>query len=211
MALRKERVLEVVGCRARHADAFHHAARAPVRQDREGHDLLQAEAAEGEVQGMAGGLRGEASSPAPGIQSPADLHAGREMRVEPGNRQPDEADEVRLAGNLHSPQAEPVRGEVAADAPGKGVALGAVERLGQVPHDAGVAVDGMERREIGVAPSAQHQPWRDQVHAIASVLMACMHSGDLALPPAVRKIPLRARVTANLHGRDDASGRCHPG
>ena len=81
-------------------------------------DLLEGQVAEAEGEGGAGRLGGVAAAPVLAGEPPADLDAGREMRLEPRHRQADEADEVGHARDLDRPEPEAVAGEVVAD-PGR--------------------------------------------------------------------------------------------
>src|SRR5262245_41845058 len=117
------RVIEVVGGGARHAEAFHHAARTGVGGDGHRDDLGEAELTEGEVEGGPGGLGGITAAPVGAGQAPADLYARREVGLERRRRQADEADEGGDAGRLDRPEAEAAGGEVDADPLEDGVAL----------------------------------------------------------------------------------------
>ena len=69
------------------------------------------------------GLGRVALPPVLGREAPADLDAGREVRLERRHDEPDEADERRHARHLDRPRAEAVAREVALGAPRERVAL----------------------------------------------------------------------------------------
>ena len=66
---------------------------------------VEGQVAEAESQGGAGGLGGVAAAPVLAGEPPADLDAGREMRLEPRHRQADEADEIGHARRPRRPRA----------------------------------------------------------------------------------------------------------
>src|SRR5579883_1501528 len=82
MPLGDRRVVEVIGLRSRHSDPLHDGPRSEIRCGRERDDLLQSQVPEAEFEGRAGGLGGVAAAPMRAGQPPADLDAGREVRLE---------------------------------------------------------------------------------------------------------------------------------
>jgi hypothetical protein len=90
-------------------------------------------------------------------QPPADLQAGREVRLETRHREAGEADEGRPAPHLQRPQAAAVLPEMRGDALGQGIALGPLQALRQKLRDPRVGIERGERRQVLLAPRAQDQ------------------------------------------------------
>jgi hypothetical protein len=83
--------------------ALHQTPRARVRGGGEGDDLFKSQLIEAEGDRGARTLPREPLSPSGSRQAPADLDRGREWQLLVGVDQADEADERRLAGDLHGP------------------------------------------------------------------------------------------------------------
>ncbi len=84
---------------------------------------MKTQAFESEIECRARALGSVTFAPEAAIQSPADFDAGREMRFKPGHGQPDKARELRLAGNLHSPESKTALRESGLGPIGGGVAF----------------------------------------------------------------------------------------
>jgi hypothetical protein len=93
-----------------------------------------------------------------GRDAPADLHRGREARLEAHPHQADQPDQAGRIAPDHAPEAEAVLGVVRRDPGEPGVALRPVHRLGEMPHRTGVAVDGGQFLCIGGLRGPQDQP-----------------------------------------------------
>ena len=138
MSGRHARMIEIVGRIVRHADPAHDRPRAHVRGRRERDQLLGAQCAERVGCARERGLGRVALPPVLGREPPADLDAGREMRLERRHDEPDEADERRDARHLDRPRAEAVAREVPLGAPRERVALPSREQSpGSAPSRAG--------------------------------------------------------------------------
>src|SRR3954468_25081320 len=162
MSVRHARVVEIVGRIVRHPDPAHDRAGAYVGRRGERDELLGTQLAE-----RVGGARERRLgrvplSPVVGREPPADLDAGREMRVEGRHDQPDEADERRDSRHLDGPGAEAVTREVPLRAPRQSVALPSRERRGEVLHDARIRVHRGERLAILGSPLPQQEARRTQ-------------------------------------------------
>jgi hypothetical protein len=147
-------VVELVG--VRHSEALHHRDRAVVRVSGERHDLLEIRVDEAVVDRRACGLGGVAVAPVRESETPADLHARRELGIERRRRQTDIPDERRHIGHLDGPPSEAAFGELRDDAfPRERVRLHTREGRRIMLHDARVGVQGRERREIVWHPLPQ--------------------------------------------------------
>src|SRR5439155_17513724 len=98
--LRHVRMLEVLRRVARHADPFHHAARADVLDRRERDDLVEPDLLEAEREHCAGRLARIALIPVVASEAPGDLDSGNK----PGLVQPYDAGELARALDFDRPQ-----------------------------------------------------------------------------------------------------------
>ena len=99
-------------------------------------------------------------------ESPADLDARREVRLEARHRESDEAREGASLDDLDGEEPEAVRVEVRLDSGGKRVALVARERSLEVLHHGRVGVQRGERLEIRLAEAPQPQALRAQLERL---------------------------------------------
>lgn len=95
-----------------HAKLLHHTAGGRVVGNGEGNDLWKSEDGETVVKNGGGAFGGQALVPVFGSESPGNLHAGSEMRLESGYGEADGADELACIRQFHGPVAEAVIGEV---------------------------------------------------------------------------------------------------
>ena len=120
------RMLEVAA--GAHAEALHHGTRAVIGEGGEGHDLVEAELVEADMDRPARRLRGETLAPVGGGESPADLDAGREGQLGGGLVQADEADELAGASQLDRPETPAALRDQGRAAIGHRIALGTGEQ-----------------------------------------------------------------------------------
>src|SRR5687767_9754345 len=99
-----------------HAEPLHDLAGPPIGRHGIGDDLVELQGVEAEGQRGAGALRCVTVTPVAGREAPADLHAGREVRLEGRNHQAHEARERRDPGYFYGPEGEAVVGQVRLDA-----------------------------------------------------------------------------------------------
>src|SRR5262249_19336676 len=104
MAFGYLRVLEIVVRRPRHSEALHHALRAPIRGYGHRDDFLEPQTLERKPNRRLSRLGRIAASPVFAREPPADFDAGSEMRLELGDAQPHESDEIAHAHDLDCPQ-----------------------------------------------------------------------------------------------------------
>src|SRR5438045_1586955 len=156
------RMIEILGWVAPHAEPLHDRLRAPVRHRREGDDGGKAERPEPVGDDQPRRLGRIAVTPVIERKPPTDLDAGREMRREARDREPDEADERGNARHLDGPETEAMLRKMRLETVDQRIALTAVGVSGEELHDAGIGIEGGERRPIGIAPAAQPDPtaWR---------------------------------------------------
>ena len=108
----------------------------------------------------AGGLRRVALPPAVSGETPADLDAGRERRLERLDREPGEPEEHAIVGPLEHPEPEAVRLEPRLDPIDQRVALRRGQGTLEEAHDLGVRVEFRERSQVRRPPATQDQPRR---------------------------------------------------
>ena len=94
-----------------HPETFHHGDGTAVRGHRERDDLVQPGLAEAEGERNPRRFGGVPVAPGWKGETPADLHAGREVGLERGHQQADVTDERHNPGNLDRPRAEAALGE----------------------------------------------------------------------------------------------------
>src|SRR5947209_1404348 len=105
-------MIEIIRGRMGHAEAFHERPGGLVGQDGEGDDLVELENFETKTQSSAGRLGGVAAALEFVADAPADFDAGGEVRLEGGDGEADEAEEFATGGELDSPVAKVVLGEM---------------------------------------------------------------------------------------------------
>ncbi len=127
---------------------------------RHGHrdDLVELQRLESECQDGPRAFGGVAPAPVFGRQSPADLHARREGRLEAGNRKADESRERRDVGNLHRPQSETVPIEVGLDTGDQRVAFVPRQAAGRYRITLGSAFMAAKGTRSAGDPSPEPQP-----------------------------------------------------
>ncbi len=108
VSLRHLRMIEVLVRRPSHSETHHHGLGAEVRGDRPRENFGQAEIAESVLQCGAAGLGRVSVSPCVERESPTDLDARAEGRVEGGRAESDESDERSDARCFDRPKAESV-------------------------------------------------------------------------------------------------------
>ena len=79
------------------------------------------------------------------------------MGLERRPRQAHEPDERGHAGDLDRPEAEALAGEMGRDPGDEGVALGPVQRAGEMLHHRRVGVQGREWLEVVLAPRSEQE------------------------------------------------------
>src|SRR3569832_578183 len=161
MADGQQRVIEVLGGIARHAQPLHHAPRTDVVGGGEGHDLEQTQEDEAERQRGTHRHRGITVAPEWMGQPPAELDArigGPKGRREFWDHQAGGPDERRHAGHFDRPQTETVARHVGSVAGGGRVALVQTERRAIWRHHPRSAVQGREGGDVIRPPRPQQQP-----------------------------------------------------
>src|SRR5205814_558100 len=118
-------------------------------------NLIELERFESKLKSGPGSFGGVAAALEAVSDAPADFHAGREVGLEIGNIEANEADEISAGGFFDGEIAEAVLGEMILDARCDGIAFFARQSFWEVAHDAWIGVHGGEGGEIGFAPRAQ--------------------------------------------------------
>jgi hypothetical protein len=99
-------------------------------------------------------------------EAPADLHAGREVRLERRDGQTDEAGELGDPWHFDHPKTETVALEMLTNSTGERIAFRAIEGVMKQLHHARIAIQGRERTKILFTPRAQAKAragegWKD--------------------------------------------------
>src|SRR6266567_8316130 len=123
MTRRQLGMVEIVNRIVRHAELFHDAAGGPVGGNREGYDFCSAQTFKCVLRHTARPFRRQASIPMLRRQSPPNLDAGSEVRLEVRNRQADESDESTIETQLGREQPKSVAAEMRLDPVQQEIAL----------------------------------------------------------------------------------------
>src|SRR2546430_3929988 len=115
MTFRQFWIFEIVPWIVRHAELFHDASRWQISGNREGHNLPGAEIFECVLRNAARPFRRQTPVPMLRRQSPSDLDAGSEVRLEIRDRQADESDEGAVATQLRREKSKPALAEMSVD------------------------------------------------------------------------------------------------
>ena len=189
---------------------------AGVPRHGEGDDLPEPGPLQGpaEAERLGCPLRRVAPVPERGREPPANLHAGREVRLEPGPGQPDPADERGHAGDLHRPPAEAVLVPVLAEARQLRRRLLDAHRRREVLHHPGIRVQRGERSQVlaaeapeqRAAPSGARGPRSHEPGRRASLIPSALSS---AMPteqrvPSSQRCPMSETLEGILRGGDTA-------
>ena len=126
-----QRMVEVISGMMRHAEPLHHSTGREIAPARQRHDFTQAQLAEAERQHRVCPLSSVSPAPILPAKSPSHLDAGREVRLEPGSRQPDEAGKRSHADGFHGPETPTVLLDVGLDALRQRVASSVDKRSGK--------------------------------------------------------------------------------
>ena len=119
----KSGMIEVIRGVARHAELFHHPARADVCGHSQGHDFGKLQMFEPVAQRGAGAFGGQAAIPMLESEAPADLDAGGEVRLEGRVRKSDEADQFAGVAKFGGEEREPCWSKCASATVDQGIAL----------------------------------------------------------------------------------------
>ena len=153
MFLGQSRVIEIRGWIVDHSDVFHHAARAQIFGNCERDQAVESSGLKGVADNRAGCFSGQAVPPVVEREAPANLHRGRERRVERWDGEADEADERLLLKKLGGKQAEAVTLEMLLYVGNQVVGLAWREQAGHKLHDARVGVHRPKRLTVRGAPA----------------------------------------------------------
>ena len=150
-------MIEVIRRVSRHSELFHDPARTDVCGHSQGHNLGKLQLFEAIAQGGAGALGSKAATPVLEGEAPADLDAGREVRLEGRVRKADEAGQFTGFAKLGGEEREPVLVEVRLASPDQIVALLSRERRRKELHHPRIGGNAEEGVAIGIAPGAQEE------------------------------------------------------
>src|SRR5262245_35916370 len=103
MTLGQSWMVEVLRWIARHAEPFHYAARAEIGRYGKRHDLSKTQLFKAEPENRPSTLCGISTAPVLRSETPSNLNAGSKVRLETGDRQPNESRERRDACDLYGP------------------------------------------------------------------------------------------------------------
>lgn len=150
-------MVEIVCWVVMHSDSFHDGAGAEVGGDGEGDDLWKAEDVETVAKRGEGAFGGVPAAPVFMSDAPADFDCGSKVSLERYVVEADESDELGDFGNRNGPWSPFLPLEDFCEFLCEAIALGTVEELGEVLHDAGVGVEAGKGLKIGFSPRAEDE------------------------------------------------------
>jgi len=159
-------VLEVLGRVVGHRQPLHHGTAAEVPLEGEGHDLVQPQTPERQVERRPRRLGRVTVAPGGVREPPADLGAGRERCLERRSREPREADELPCVAHLERPEPVAVGREPLRTAVELGVGLRPGQRCREVLHDDRVRVERSKRIAVLLAPLPQEESLGDRLENV---------------------------------------------
>ena len=145
-------MVEVIAGIVRHPDTLHDAPRAQIRGNSEGHNLAQPQDLEAIVENLACPLRGQTLPPAVESDPPANLDAGRKMRLERGNGKSDKANKSARRPQFGGEQPKPVPLEMSLDPIRPCIAFLRRQHAWKVLHHADIGVQARERLAVPGSP-----------------------------------------------------------
>ena len=156
VAFRQAWMVEIVLRIASHTQLLHDADGAQIRRNRERDERGKMQVVESVANDGTGAFRGQSPAPLFCGETPADLDAGREVRIESRNADANESDEIPGALQFGCVEAVTVLIEVSFNTVDHGAALGSGQGRGKEFDDCGVSVDAGERRVVSCKPAAKN-------------------------------------------------------
>jgi len=182
-------MIEVLVRGPSHPETHHDGLGAEVRGDGPSENLGQAEVGESVLQCGAACLGCVSVPPRIERESPTDLDARAERRVESGRAESDESDEWSDARCFDGPKAESVFLDFAGIRRGARVAFIARKRTRKMLHHTRICVERRERLQIGVSPGSKDKAIRskEERHVRPLEEIGLPVSGQAALANALRE------------------------
>lgn len=149
------RMLEIAGDIAHHPDFFHDANRAVIRGHGERHNFIERKVLKGMLDDGQSAFRGKTLPPDITRETPADLHARSEVRMERWRVKPNVPDESAIAGivaKFGGVQAKTFRAKMFLDAIDHRVAFLAGQTLRKKLHYPGIGVESRKGLAIAWPP-----------------------------------------------------------
>jgi hypothetical protein len=156
IALIEHGMVEVITWIVCHAQSLHDPARADILRHREGDDLAHCQMVATIVEDGARRFSGISVIPVLTRQSPADLDAGREVRLKARNCKANHPRKCSHPRNLHCPKPKAVLRKMSLDAINGRIAICSCHARKKLT-DARIGIQGRERIAVFDSPASQKQ------------------------------------------------------